>query len=561
MLRAIDLHKQGRNEELWQMCCGFLKLDINEFMEIQNRLLLEQIELLNNSTLGLKIMKGARPRTVEEFRERIPITSYKDYCPELIEKREDNLPVKPSQWVRTSGKSGDYPCKWVPMTAAYAEELSKILFGVGLISHAKWWGDTDKNIDNVKILYSVAPRPYISGTFADLLRMQIPIKYLPSLEKAESLSFEDRIKSGFEQAMAEGMGYFFGLSLVLEKVGDKISNSSNSAGLRPFLKNPRALWRLGRGKVRSILAGRPMLPRDLWSIKGIIGSGVDSYIYKDKIEKYWGRKPLDIYSCTEGGVIATQAWDYSGMFFTPNLNFLEFMPLDEQLKLQIDHSYQPRTLLLNEVKEGEEYELVFTNFHGGAVMRYRIGDIIKITSLHNDNLGLDIPQMIFERRADDLINFMVIKLTEKQIWQALEKTEIPYEDWVAFKIPGKPVLHILLETRTELNGAKEHLAKTLEQHIVDSGRSSYTGSGVREDWRDSLDFGVEITLLPRGTFARYTAERQAEGADPAHIKPPHVNPPERVISTLLAKEEETIIVTKSSTGYTEGSAPKQVTIP
>ena len=109
MPRAIDLIKQGRNEDLWQMCCGFLKLNLNEFMDIQNHLLLEQLELLNNSTLGLKIMRGVRPESIEEFRERVPLTTYKDYCPELLEKRESGLPVKPFQWVRSSGKSGETP--------------------------------------------------------------------------------------------------------------------------------------------------------------------------------------------------------------------------------------------------------------------------------------------------------------------------------------------------------------------------------------------------------------------------------------------------------------------
>ena len=92
--KAVELLRQGRNEELWQMCCGFLSLNINEFMDIQKRLLLQQLELLNNCPLGKKIMRGARPKTVEEFRQLVPLTTYKDYCPELLEKREDVLPAK-----------------------------------------------------------------------------------------------------------------------------------------------------------------------------------------------------------------------------------------------------------------------------------------------------------------------------------------------------------------------------------------------------------------------------------------------------------------------------------
>ncbi len=44
-----ELLRAGRKEEVWQMCCGFLDLNIEQFMSIQKRLLLEQIELLNKS--------------------------------------------------------------------------------------------------------------------------------------------------------------------------------------------------------------------------------------------------------------------------------------------------------------------------------------------------------------------------------------------------------------------------------------------------------------------------------------------------------------------------------
>ena len=75
MPKAVELLRQGRDKELWQMCCGFLDLNIEQFMVIQKRLMLEQIQLLNRSPLGKKLMRGARPETVEEFREQVPLTT------------------------------------------------------------------------------------------------------------------------------------------------------------------------------------------------------------------------------------------------------------------------------------------------------------------------------------------------------------------------------------------------------------------------------------------------------------------------------------------------------
>lgn len=557
-MRAIDLLRQGRDEELWQMCCGFLSLNIDEFMEIQERLLLQQLELLNKCPLGAKIMHGAHPKTVEEFRKVVPLTTYKDYCPEVMEKQENVLPDKPLLWAHTSGQSGEYPCKWVPLSSDYALELSKVLYGIGMLSCCNGWGDTSNIPDKINILYSVAPEPYISGTFASLLKMQSPLNYLPSLEKVENLSFEDRIKLGFQQAMSEGLDYFFGLSLVLAKVGNRICESSNKTDLRPFLKSPKALWRLSKGKIRSRLAGRSILPKDLWNVKGIIGSGVDSCIYKEKIRELWGRFPLDLYSCTEGGVIATQAWDYAGMTFIPNLNFLEFIPEDEQLKWQMDHSYRPKMLLLNEVKAGAKYELIITNFHGGAMVRYKIGDMVKITSLRNDKLGIGIPQMAFERRVDDFLDFYFVTFTEKTIWQAIEDSGIAYEDWIAYKDSNNMVLNIGIELKEGYQGNEEKIASLIFEKLAYPENDK--SAAAHDDLMDMADFRIQVELLPKGTFASYIALRQAENADPAHLKPPHVNPPEKILSILTANTEEIIVVTKTGTKVSKAPIGEKVAI-
>jgi len=542
MPKAVELLRQGRNEELWQMCCGFLSLTLEQFMAVQKRLLLEQIGLLNRCTLGRKIMRGAKPETIEEFREQVPLTTYADYCPQLIEKREAPLPAEPAFWVHTSGRSGEYPCKWVPITSAYSHELSTVMYGIGILSSCKEWGDISQAPEHPKIVYTVAPRPYMSGAIASMLEQQTPSHYLPPLEEAENLSFEERVKLGFKQALSQGIDYFFGLSMVMVVVGNRFSQPSDKVDIRPLLSQPKALFRLVRGLAKSKLARRPMLPKDLWPVKGIMSGGLDSGVYKNKIKELWGRYPLDTYTGTEGGIIATQTWDYDGMTFIPSLNFLEFIPEKEHFKWQLDHSYQPKTVLLDEVKAGENYEIVITNFHGGALVRYRPGDMIKITSLRNEKLGIDIPQMVFERRADDLLDFVFIRLTEKTIWQAIENTGIAYEDWSAYKKTGEPVLSIFIELKDSYQGSDADIAAAVREQIIKSDNGKDTESLIRGDFATMIDFKVEISLLPRGAFANYIAQRQAEGADLAHLKPPHINPSDKVLSLLMTKPEEVVKV-------------------
>lgn len=551
MPKAVDLLQQGRSEELWQMCCGYLKLSLEQFMTIQERLLLEQIKMLNGCTLGRKLLHGARPETVEEFRKQVPLTTYEDYCPELSDKREAPLPADPAFWVHTSGRSGDQPCKWVPMTRAFADEMSRIMYGAGLISNCQYWGDTSRVNSRPNIVYTVAPRPYMSGTMADMLGMQSPIHYLPPLEEAEELAFEDRIKLGFSQALSEGIDFFFGLSMVLVVVGNKFSQSTNKVDIRPLLTRPKALLRLAKGMAKSKLSRRSMLPKDIWSVKGILSSGLDSSVYRDKIKELWGKYPLDLYTGTEGGVIATQTWDYDSMTFVPSLNFLEFIPEEEHFKWRLDPEYQPKTVLLDEVEAGENYEVVISNFHGGALVRYRPGDMVRITSLRNESLGIDIPQMAFERRADDLLDFVFVRLTEKTVWQAIENTGIAYEDWIAFKKDGQPVLSIYLELQNGYQGSEAEIAATIREQILRSD-SQHKGTEAlyRDEFATMIDFKVEVNTLSPGAFAHFTEQRRAEGADLAHLKPPHINPSQRVLDLLAEKPEEVVRVSLETTPET-----------
>jgi phenylacetate-coenzyme A ligase PaaK-like adenylate-forming protein len=223
------------------------------------------------------------------------------------------------------------------------------------------------------------------------------------------------------------------------------------------------------------------------------------------------------------------------MTFVPNLNFLEFMTRKEYVKWSSDHSYRPRTLLLDEVVPGERYAVVVTNFLGGAFVRYLLGDMIEITSLRNDKLNINIPQMQFFSRADNVLDFAGASLTEKTIWQAIEDSGLAYVDWLARKeVRESPVLHIYVELKNE-HKAEEVTAAIDEQ--LRKTREDYAYM-VRE-----LGFKLlEVSLLPGGAFQRYIARQQAAGADPAHLKPPHINPTDDVLAVLGVEPEVTVRV-------------------
>ena len=542
MTRPIDLLRQGRKEELWQMCCGFLDLSLEQFMVIQKRLLLEQIKLLKGCELGRKVMRGAMPETVEEFRERVPLTVYGDYLPELREKREDVLPGKVARWVRTSGKTGEYDVKWVPMSEDFVSEYEKVAGGVAIFTMCGNRGDVSQIKEHQKTIYTVGPPEYASGLLCNLIQQSLGYDMLPS--NAEGMPFQQKIKAGFEEALHQGLDAFGGLPSVLVSVGEQFSQRSGKTNIRPLLSHPKALFRVGKGIAKSRLARRPLLPKDLWSIKGIGGGGTDSAVFKTRVKEMWGRYPLELYVGTEGGIYATQTWDYEGMTFIPNLNFFEFIPEREWAKWQLNHSYRPRTILLDEVKAGENYEIVITNLHGGIMTRLRLGDMVKITSLRSERLSIDIPQMLFYSRADDLVDITGFgHLTERLIWKAIENTGIPYVDWAARKevINDKPVLHLYLELKGNYIASEKNIAAAVYEELLKlDSQYHYNIYSAYGDPEAVLGLKpVEVTLLPQGAFASYLSQRQTEGAALGHLKPPHINPPDKVLASLgVAKRVE-----------------------
>ena len=217
------------------------------------------------------------------------------------------------------------------------------------------------------------------------------------------------------------------------------------------------------------------------------------------------------------------------MTFLPHINFLEFMPEIECSKWEADKTYQPYTVLLDEVKAGGNYGVVITNFRGGAFIRYFIGDLVKITALRNEKLDIDIPQMTFNFRTDGIIDIAgFTRLTESVIWQAIENSGVAYVDWAARKeTEEKSRLHIYLEVKNHADMANGKAVTAIHEQLkkLDSDYANLeTMLGLQP---------LEITLLPMGAFQTYISEQRNAGADLAHLKPPHMNPKDEVIKKLL----------------------------
>jgi len=531
MLNLSELFRRGQHQELWQSCCGFIDLSIEEFMRIQRQLLLEQIDLLKKSELGQTIMGGASPKSINEFRELIPLTTYDDYAPFLLKRKMSALPKKPILWQYTSGKSGEYAYRWVPITARQLDEIEPLIFALILFASCKRRGEVNLNTMD-KVLYGMAPPPYATGTMTRAFPSEL-FHFLPAIEEAENLSFDDRIKKGFNEALSEGLDLCLTLSSVAVAIGNRFSEHSNKTNIRQLIQNPKAAARLTKGLIKSRLANRPMLPKDLWSPKGLITYGIDGSVYREKIKEMWGRYPLDFHGCTEAVLIAMQTWDYEGMTFIPNLNFFEFIPEEEAIRARRDPTYKPSTLLLNQVTPGN-YEIVITSFHGGPFIRYKLGHLVKITSLRNERLNIDIPQMSFLTRIDDQIDIAgFTRLSEKTIWQAIENSGIPYVDWTAHKeVQDKPVLNLYVELKDSCHATSQEIALLIHEEL----KKLNTPYAELESFVNLHP--LRVTLLTKDAFHSYKLKQEMAGAELEQIRPPHINPSDEILDFLLDAKKQ-----------------------
>jgi len=525
MLSEDRYFKTLSEDDLWKRYCGFFDLSIDAFMDIQKELLMDQIEMVSDSALGKKIMGNQKPRSVEEFRQMVPLTTYEDYEPYLSERREDTLAVKPYLWCHSSGRGGSF--KWVPHSAQSVEKAVRSYLAGAILASCRRKGEV-RLAPGTRILAILAPPPYASGEAFRALSQIFSAHMMPSLETAETVEFQERIAQGFKMALRYGLDYIGSLASILVRLGEVFTEQSGRMKFSLFMLHPGVAFRLLRAWLRAKLEKRAILPKDIWQPKGILVSGVDTSIYKDSAAHYWGVVPLELYGGTEGHTYALQGWNRKGLTFLADMVFLEFIPYEEELKPQDNESYQPSTVLLDEVEEGKLYEVIITQFYGMPLLRYRLNDVVKVIAMGDEEAGINLPQIAFQRRVGEVINLGgLVWLDEKTVWQALYNTAVKFIEWAACKEydSDQTFLRLYLELNEERDA--DEVANMIDEQLklVDT---NYW------ELHSSLDLKpVRVTLLSPGTFRHYTEEKGREGADLAHLKPAHMNPPELHIQRLL----------------------------
>ena len=497
------LHEYSK-EEIWEEYCGFLNLSMEEFMTIQKRLLLEQIELWSSSALGQSILKGKYPHTIQEFREMVPLTTYEVYAPTLLPKQSSALPGDPVLWVQTTWEGGVHPIKVAPYTKSMLDTFKHNVISCLILATSQKKFDFDIEVTD-HMLYALAPMPYVTGLLPLLFQDEIDIEFLPSVKDAVKMTFKERNVQGFRMGMKKGIEYFFGLGSVLYYVSQSLtalSGGNHSLKDKLLSTSPKMLARYLMAKKKCRKENRELLPKDLFQLKGFMCAGTDNRCYKADLERMWGITPMEIFAGTEPTCIGCETWSREGVYFFPDSCFYEFIPEDELEKNMADKDYVPRTILWDEVMPGVVYELVLTVFKGGAFARYRVGDLFRCTGVGSKLEGNEIPRFQYVDRVPWIIDIAgFTRITENSINQAIELSRLPIADWTAkkeFTENNRPYLHLYVELE------RSHLINSAISIRILQDQLGIYFRYLDQDYEDLKKIlGVDplkITLLKCGTF-------------------------------------------------------------
>ena len=425
-----------------------------------------------NTQIG-QDFKLSKVRSVEQFRQHVPIFPYEFYEPytDRIVNGETNVlsPDKIDYINLTSGSTGRK--KQVPVTARFQASLRRAdlaslgfaldalrarrsSFGRGIITNsAQIQGITPGGTEfgpvsvgslrkgqflfeqGFSLPYAAlnvsdtAARHYVCLLFAlsdtDMRGFitNFPMLVLRTCQYLEDFA-ESLIQDIAQGTIAPDLPIDPPLRRQLEQL--RRPNPQRAAYLRTVLDRdgrltPKAAW----PKLSYVFTAR----------------GGTSDFYFDRFPTYFGDTPIfgGIYGTAEGTFSVIPDFNVDGGILALESGFFEFIAEEHW------NEEQPPTLLPHEVQVGQRYRILVTSYSG--FYRYDIGDVIEVTGFYND-----APRIVFRHRRGGLLSSTTEKTTEFHAIQTLrtlqEEFGVKLEDFCVTLaddvIPGGYVVHIEL---------------------------------------------------------------------------------------------------------------------
>ncbi|MBQ6420789.1 MAG: GH3 auxin-responsive promoter family protein [Clostridia bacterium] len=524
--------------------------------EATQKKLLQKLMRKNANTEYGKKYGFADVKTPEDYRNKVPDSTYADYA-EYIQrmiKGESNLitSAKIRRYVETSGSAG-VP-KVVPISAkaswnvycmgfispAYCvykylrEQGRKMYYSHGMMS---WiimehkFPNGEKVCDGASIpisklrailpFYSVVPREIIFNehpqdidSYYLILRFALPhpdVSFIGAIVLPSTVSIFQYLETNWETLCDDIEKGVINDSVVLppdmrKKLEKKLKPDPARAALlrKEFAKGfedpicPR-IW-----------------PTLSWAY-GMAGGTLADYAMR--IRRYVGENvPVHKfgYGASEGYFAMLLEPEADEAVMLPRSNYFEFIPRDPE------EGETPR--MMHEVQVGKEYEVLLTNLSG--FYRYHLGDVVKVTGFHNN-----APIVKFMYRTNVMVNVCDEKTTQLMLDNTMEafraQTGIAYQSYSVCGETQADVPHytVLIETDGKTEISEELRAEAAR--VFDEKMRENNVEYNRYRANSTLS-PAEAHFISPGAFDEYRKDLQNKGRDTNQLKPVTIlNSPEK----------------------------------
>ena len=491
--------------------------------------------------------------SIDEYREKVPLTTYKDYeefVDRMIHNKEKNL-MYTGRNVRYCSSSGSVgKPKILPKSAKDLWNMQCLGFSCTVATAAHHL----KKTKGIKLPKQMGPLVLIlSGhPLEDGKRCngagQVPLTYLKNFTHFFSTSptsllypeHEELLDTSYLQlrfALENRKVSYLGSIVVtllttmfdyLEENWQMLCDDIEKGIINPNIKITPELKeeyskKFKPNKERADELRRefekgfdtPIAPR-IWPklawAYGMIGSNLQVYV--KKLKKHIGDTPIHNmgYAAAEGFFTMPTELDVNDGVLLPQCIFFEFIPVDDNDDEEKEND-EIKTLLIDEIEEGKKYEIVVSNFSG--LYRYRMEDIVKVTGFYNNT-----PRIEFLYRRNLSMNIANEKTTTQMVDFAAKDTSnemnvefVGHSFYPDFST-NPPRYCMFVETKEDLTeDDRQKMIEILDEKL----------KGVNEKYFKYRRWGMinapEIIFLKKKAYWDYRESLRGKGVVLNQIKP------------------------------------------
>jgi len=524
---------------------------------VQEQFLRKLLFAYQNTELG-RTYKIGEIKTIDQFRSRIPVLPYSSYEPlcDRIAKGEQNiLTSAPVVYLNlTSGSTGQK--KLIPVTKKFQNSLRQAnLTSIGFLHEAlkSQGGKFGKLLaaNSVQLLGKTSGGIDYGPASVGVLRMgkfvyeQLFAHPYETLQSADSLA-RHYLCLLFALANPNLNGIGANFPMLVLRICNYLELYTEDL-IRDLETGKIASWLKLEPEVRAILEGQIvanprrakqlqeiynangiLTPKLAWSNLSFVATarGGTSDFYFERFPTYFGDTPGfgGVYSSAEGTFSINHALNTDGSILAIESGFFEFIPQDQW---EAEH---PQTLLATEVKPGELYRILVTNYSG--FYRYDIGDVVEVVGFYERS-----PLLVFRYRRGGLLSSTTEKTTEFHVTQVMQdlqqKFSVLLEDFCITlsdeTLPPFYLVNIELAPSEILEDYSGFLAAF--DLLLQENNISYAIK--RPDPIPS----PRLRVLAPGSFAIVRQRQLLKGIPDSQLKFPHISDDRNFLSGLEIKRE------------------------